>query len=298
MSRATKSSLIDLVARAGAARGLILGRERWLALILCGDVLVAGERCREPKRKFPENAIIEFQDLPTGAGALTAVSDCLMPLPPRPFVSRGGDKLEAVLAAWQVLVAGRVWLDAGCSTGGFSHCLLLRGAALVHAVDVGYNQLDWRLRQHPAVAVHERTNIMGLELLDPPAAAAVADLSFRSMAGAAAKILALTRDNELYALIKPQFERKYFLAGKSPDDATPESATTFAGVVSPHETQAILEDVVTRLAAEGIALERISPAGLKGRTGNQEYIALLRRDPAGINQLASQGFEVISQLFA
>jgi 23S rRNA (cytidine1920-2'-O)/16S rRNA (cytidine1409-2'-O)-methyltransferase len=192
-------------------------------------------------------------------------------------------------------VAGRVWLDAGCSTGGFTHCLLLRGASLVHAVDVGYNLLDWRLRQLSRVRLHERTNIMGLESLQPRPQAAVADLSFRSMAGAAARILELVADNELYGLIKPQFERKYFRGGAG--DA---GLGEFSGVVSDQDTQSILGDVAERLAAEGIRLERLAPAGLRGRTGNQEYNALLRRDRSGqtAEDLAKAGQAIIAALSA
>jgi 23S rRNA (cytidine1920-2'-O)/16S rRNA (cytidine1409-2'-O)-methyltransferase len=276
-------------------------------------VRVAGERCREPRRLFPSDSMIELDPrsgllAERSAAVLSGPSAGAAPggagVPPLPFVSRGGDKLDSVLEAWRVPVSGRVWLDAGCSTGGFTHCLLLRGARLVHAVDVGYNQLDWRLRNHPAVAVHERTNIMGLDFLEPQPEAAVADLSFRSMEGAAGRILELVSDNELYALVKPQFERKYFIAGKDDDGdgtagaAGPAESESFTGVVAAGETQAILEDLAVRLAAEGIALERLAPAGLKGRSGNQEYIALLRRSEEAEAELIARARQAIAALFA
>ncbi len=287
-----KLPLINLVAAWLSAREgqTPLSRDRVLGLIFCGDVRVNDERCRDPKRLFPGDVRLEIKGFapaevgvmdsrpPLAGGAFLA--DVVATVPPKPFVSRGGKKLESALLAWNVAIAGRVWLDAGCSTGGFSHCLLLHGARLVHAVDVGYNLLDWRLRILTAVHVMERTNIMGLELLDPPAEAAVADLSFRSMQGAAAKILSLTSANELYALIKPQFERKYRRG--EPETPEPEAGEAFDGVVDDRETQAILEDVVRRLAGENIVMEKITPAGLRGRSGNQEYIALLRRGVADV----------------
>lgn len=103
----------------------------------------------------------------------------------RPYVSRGGYKLEGALQAFGLDVKGLVLLDAGSSTGGFTDCLLAHGARLVHAVDVGYNQLDWKLRSDERVVVHERTNIMGVEELSPTPDAATCDLSFRSISGAA-----------------------------------------------------------------------------------------------------------------
>ena len=189
-AKAAKLPLIDLVAVWLAAQaGGIASRDRLLALIFCGDVKINDERCRDPKRLFPAGSRLEIKGYLAGeatdvpgqlAGGRPAI---LSAIPPKPFVSRGGEKLESALLAWNVDIADRVWLDAGCSTGGFSHCLLLHGARLVHAVDVGYNLVDWRLRILPAMHVMERTNIMGLDGLDPPAEAAVADLSFRSMQG-------------------------------------------------------------------------------------------------------------------
>jgi 23S rRNA (cytidine1920-2'-O)/16S rRNA (cytidine1409-2'-O)-methyltransferase len=145
---------------------------------------------------------------------------------------------------------------------------------------------------------------MGLDFLEPQPEAAVADLSFRSMEGAAGRILELVSDNELYALVKPQFERKYFIAGKDDDGdgtagaAGPAESESFTGVVAAGETQAILEDLAVRLAAEGIALERLAPAGLKGRSGNQEYIALLRRSEEAEAELIARARQAIAALFA
>ncbi len=125
-----------------------------------------------------------------------------------PYVSRGGEKLAAGLDLWGIACEGKTWIDAGCSTGGFTDCLLRRGASLVYAIDVGENQLDWRLRADPRVRVMESTNVMAVraEELDPVPDSAVADLSFRSLRQAAARILGLTTERRGIFLVKPQFE--------------------------------------------------------------------------------------------
>jgi 23S rRNA (cytidine1920-2'-O)/16S rRNA (cytidine1409-2'-O)-methyltransferase len=131
---------------------------------------------------------------------------------------------------------------------------------------------------------------MSVDRLEPRPEAAVADLSFRSMAGAAARILELVSGNELYGLIKPQFERRFTELENADGE--------FSGVVGKGETPAILRDVLERLAAEGIVAERLAPAGLRGRGGNQEYLALLRRAPAGADPagLAGRGWELVRAL--
>ena len=149
-------------------------KDELFARVLCGEVFVDGERVKDPKRQVSLDAEVDLES-------------------PR-FVSRGAEKLEAALDAWEVAVSGKVFLDAGASTGGFTDCLLQRGAALVHAVDVGFNQLDYRLREDERVVVHERTNITAVDRLDPPADVAVCDLSFRSLGGVARRLLALSRE--------------------------------------------------------------------------------------------------------
>lgn len=212
--------------------------------MLCGEVVVDGERVRDPRERF--------------------AADCEITMVSKRFVSRGGEKLEGVLDAWHIDVEGKVVLDAGASTGGFTDCVLQRGAALVHAADVGHNQLDYSLRTNPRVHAMERTNIMDITALDPPPHLATADLSFRSIAGAARHILSLTTENLLVALIKPQFE------WRDPDEA-------FSGVVRSEESvKRILADVRARLRAEGCEIAREAPSPITGRRGNQEYFFLLR----------------------
>lgn len=173
------------------ARGLAESRERAQRLIMAGLVLVDGERARHAgKRVRPDAAIVV-----TGAD--------------HAYVSRGGVKLAAALDAFAVDPSGLVCVDVGASTGGFTDCLLQRGAALVHAVDVGYGQLAWQLRTDPRVRVHERTNMRTLApgTLDPTPRLAVIDASFISLRLLLEPTLAqLARPAMIVALVKPQFE--------------------------------------------------------------------------------------------
>jgi 23S rRNA (cytidine1920-2'-O)/16S rRNA (cytidine1409-2'-O)-methyltransferase len=215
-------------------------REELLARILCGEVRVDGARIRDPR--FPV--------------------DCSeVSLERRPFVSRGGLKLDGALAAHGPAVAGLCLLDAGCSTGGFTDCLLQRGAARVIAVDVGYGQLDYRLRRDPRVTALERTNILSLvpgSLPEVPDAA-VADLSFRSLRRAAAHLLTLTSRHWLLALVKPQFEWR-------------SAGADFRGVVrDPEVRRRVLASLARDLGAEGVFLERVAAASPAGARGNREF---------------------------
>ena len=233
-------SLLDLL----AALYPETPREALFARVLCGEVVVDGSVLRDPKVAVPADAEVVLSS--------------------KRFVSRGGFKLDPVLEAWHLPVEGKVFLDAGCSTGGFTDALLQRGAVLVHAVDVGAGQLDWKLRADPRVVVREGTNVMALTTLDPAPSAAVADLSFRSLRGAAAKVLSLTTEGWLVALIKPQFEWV---------DPPP----GFQGVVPDDQWPAILERLTKDLEGEGVALAELLPSAVRGRKGNQEYLAKLIR---------------------
>ena len=215
-------------------------REELLARILCGEVLVDGARIRDPRFR---------------------VSGARVTMERRRFVSRGGLKLDGALSAHGPPVAGLCLLDAGCSTGGFTDCLLQRGAQRVIAVDVGYGQLDFRLRRDPRVIVLERTNILSLTPAALPAApdAAVADLSFRSLRRAAAHLLAITARQWLLALVKPQFEWR-----------SPEAG--FRGVVrDPGAQRRILVSLARDLELEGVYLERVAAASPAGARGNREF---------------------------
>ncbi len=177
---------------------MVGSRQRARALIMAGKVLVAGEIAQKPGKEVPCDAELVV------AAAI-------------PFVSRGGIKLSTALDAFHLDPTGLTVLDAGASTGGFTDCLLQRGAARVIAVDVGYGQLDWKLRNDPRVSVMERTNF---RLLDPrrlPHAvdAAVADLSFISLRLVLPKFReTLPEGAWLVPLVKPQFEVGRFAVGK------------------------------------------------------------------------------------
>ncbi len=239
-------------------------RESLYARILSGEVYVDEERVLDPRR-------------PVSADAQVAMRD-------REFVSRGGLKLDFALREWSIEVRGKVFLDAGSSTGGFTDCLLKRGAAFVHAVDVGYNQLAFSLRADPRVILHERVNILSLERLDPPADAAVADLSFRSIVGAARHLLALTREGWLIALVKPQFELRgakgvirdegHFGGAESGEEAR------FHGVIKDSATrEAVVDHVAKALEERGMRVERRLASPITGRKGNLEYLFLVRLKP-------------------
>lgn len=171
-------------------RGLVSSRHRAQALIMAGKVLVDGARIDKPGREVPVAAAISIEE-------------------ELPYVSRGGLKLSEALDHFKIDPRDLVILDAGASSGGFTDCLLQRGAAKVIAVDVGYGQLDWKLRKHPRVTIMERTNIRFLETTALPCqvAAAVADLSFISLRLVLPKLAEfLPQFGWLVALVKPQFE--------------------------------------------------------------------------------------------
>ena len=205
---------------------------------------VAGEKIKDPERLIPSDAFISFEQ--------------------KRFVSRGGKKLDYALSQWNIDVSGKVLIDAGSSTGGFSQVLLLHGASHVHAVDVGYNQLDYTLRTRPEISVHERTNIMSVTSFSPPPDAAVVDISFRSVVPVIRHLFPLLREKWLLVLIKPQFE------WKNPDK-------TFDGVVRSKEHHAeILEGVIRSLWAGETFPVAILESPISGRKGNREFLFEIR----------------------
>jgi 23S rRNA (cytidine1920-2'-O)/16S rRNA (cytidine1409-2'-O)-methyltransferase len=183
--------------------------------------------------------------------------------PVRRFVSRGGLKLEAALDRFGIDVSGRRALDAGASTGGFTDCLLQRGAAHVVAVDVGYGQLDWRLRQDPRVTVMERTNVRDLRPGDLPFEPGVvtADLSFISLGLALPALIPTAADGaDFVLLVKPQFE-----AGR-------EDVGTKGVVSDPAAWDRVLRDTVRRAAHEGVRPQAVMASPLVGPAGNVEFL--------------------------
>ncbi|MBV8386441.1 MAG: TlyA family RNA methyltransferase [Acidimicrobiia bacterium] len=232
-------------------RGLSPSRERARADIAAGRVTVAGAPAEKASRLVAPEEPLRL------AGE-----------PPR-FVSRGGEKLAAALDQFDVEVAGRHALDAGASTGGFTDCLLQRGAAHVVAVDVGRGQLHQRLRVDPRVTVLERTNVRQLSPADldgAPFPLVVADLSFISLRTVAANLLDLSSPAaDLVVLVKPQFE-----AGRA-------EASRGRGVIrDPEVWERAVEGVAAAFAAEGSDMIDTMRSPLTGADGNVEFLMHLR----------------------
>jgi 23S rRNA (cytidine1920-2'-O)/16S rRNA (cytidine1409-2'-O)-methyltransferase len=179
-------------------RGLAPTREKAQALIMAGSVLVDGRMAAKPGQPVDAEIRIEVIAQP-------------------PFVSRGGLKLAAAIAQFCIRVADRICLDVGASTGGFTDCLLQRGAARVHAVDVGAGQLDWKIRTDPRVVVHDKLNARYLrpEDLGEPIGLAVCDVSFISATLIVPAVHPVLQPaGEMVILVKPQFEAGKGQVGK------------------------------------------------------------------------------------
>jgi 23S rRNA (cytidine1920-2'-O)/16S rRNA (cytidine1409-2'-O)-methyltransferase len=228
-----------------AGRGLAPSRARAQALIAAGLVVVDGQPARGPDQMVEPGSALEV-------------------LGRRRYVSRGGEKLAPAIETMALHVAGRTAVDVGASTGGFTDVLLQAGAAHVIAVDVGYGQLDWRLRNDPRVTVLERVNIRELDKLPRPADLAVVDVSFISLRLVLPKLAPmLRRPADVVALVKPQFEVGKGKVGKG-------------GVVRDPKLQ---NEVLDQLAAFARSLEfevkGQTPSAIAGRRGNREFFLWL-----------------------
>jgi 23S rRNA (cytidine1920-2'-O)/16S rRNA (cytidine1409-2'-O)-methyltransferase len=240
-------------------RGLSPSREAAAEAVRDGLVLVAGSLATKPSRLVSPAEPIELK------------------LPARRWASRGGDKLDPALDRLRVRVAGRRCLDAGASTGGFTHVLLERGAAEVVAVDVGRGQLDARVRQDPRVRVHDGVNVRSLtaELIGGPVDLTVADLSFISLRLVLPALAAVTApDGDLVLLVKPQFE-----AGRE--------AVRRGGVVrDPAAWAGAVRSVAEAAAGRGLGVAGICPSPLPGPAGNVELFLHLRAGAAPLDEAA------------
>ena len=231
-------------------RGLVPNRERAQRLILAGAVLVGDRPATKPGVLVPADAPLRLR---------ARASD---------YVSRGGEKLAGALDAFGLDVAGAVALDVGASTGGFTDCLLRRGARRVIALDVGYGQLAWSLRQDPRVLVLERTNARGLDatMLPETPDLATVDVSFISLALVLPPVAATLRaGGTMVALVKPQFEAGRSQVGKG-------------GVVRDPAVRAAAVTAV-RQAAEAIGFRMRGEADsvLHGPKGNREVFLWLEK---------------------
>jgi 23S rRNA (cytidine1920-2'-O)/16S rRNA (cytidine1409-2'-O)-methyltransferase len=230
-------------------RGLVPSRERARALILAGQVKVNGQ-------------VVSKAGAPVGADAIVELIT-----PDHPYVGRGGVKLAHALDVFAIDPAGRQALDVGASTGGFTDVLLQRGAASVIALDVGHNQLDWKLRTDPRVVVREGVNARALSAGDVPHAVTlvtidVAFISLRQILPALPPFLAPAAD--IVALVKPQFEAGRAEVGKG-------------GLVSdPAVHAAVIARVGEAAVALGLARLGMTPSPITGATGNQEFFLHLR----------------------
>lgn len=229
-------------------RGLVESRERAQRLIMAGLVFVGDRRIDKPGQRVPDDVALEVRG------------------EDHPYVSRGGVKLAAALDASGIDPAGAVAVDVGASTGGFTDCLLQRGASRVYAVDVGYGQLAWKLRGDPRVVNLERTNA---RLLTPaafpePLDLAVIDASFISLRLVLPVVVTwLPPARPIVALVKPQFEVGKGRVGKG-------------GVVRDPALHAeVLADVETFAASLGARVVMTLPSPLFGPAGNREFLLVL-----------------------
>jgi 23S rRNA (cytidine1920-2'-O)/16S rRNA (cytidine1409-2'-O)-methyltransferase len=226
-------------------RGLAPSRERAQALILAAKVQVDGERVTKAGRLVPVGS------------AITLTGEDL------PYVSRGGLKLEHALDEFRLSVEGLVAMDVGASTGGFTDCLLQRGAIRVYAVDVGYGQLAWELRQDPRVVAIERQNIRSLpaDLIPESIQIATVDTSFISLKLVLPAVLLFMADEAaLVALIKPQFEAGRAQVGKG-------------GVVrDPAVHEQVCRSTVELVESLGCSVMGVTPSPILGPKGNREFL--------------------------
>lgn len=239
-----------------AERGLFASRSRAAASVMAGEVTVGSERRRaaKPGEMVADDVLVEVKQAPA-------------------FVSRGGVKLDNALTACGLDVAGRHALDVGASTGGFSDCLLKRGASAVVGVDVGYGELDYRLRTNPRVTVLERTNARTLtrEMLPYVCDLATIDVSFISLAKVLPAVVGcLTERHDVMAMVKPQFEVGRERVGKG-------------GVVrSAQDRREALVSAAMSAVEQGETVMGMYPSGLPGPKGNLEtFLWLAEGDRPG-----------------
>ena len=232
-------------------RGLAPTRARAQSLILAGKVTVDGEVATKAGAPVAEGAVVALRE------------------DDHPFVSRGALKLEKGLAAFAIDPAGKVALDVGASTGGFTDLLLRRGAARVYAIDVGYGQLAWALRQDPRVVVLERQNVRSIDLalVPEPCDLAVIDVSFISLTlvlPRVAELLQPPAGKPIIALVKPQFEVGREQVGKG-------------GVVRDDEARrGAIVKVATWARERGFGVGEAVESPITGPAGNVEYLLLLQ----------------------
>ena len=230
-------------------RGLTESRSRSQALVLAGEVLVNGQPAQKPGMKVPLSAELEL-------------------IAPAPYVSRGGYKLAAALDHFAIDVSNSICADVGACTGGFTDVLLKRNAKRVYAIDVGYGQLDWGLRNNQQVVVMERTNARYLKTLPEKVELLCVDVSFISLR----LILPVARnwlesDGDIVPLIKPQFE------------AGPEKVGKGGVIRNPEIHRQVLEDFANWSVQNHLYPKGLIPSPIMGASGNREFLMLLKQSP-------------------
>ena len=252
------------------SQGLAASREKAKAIIMSGNVLVNGQREDKAGTMIDVKAEITVK-----GGQLK-------------YVSRGGLKLEKAMSHFDLTLEGRVCMDVGASTGGFTDCMLQNGAVKVYSVDVGHGQLDWKLRNDPRVVCMEKTNIRYVtpEQIEEPAAFVSIDVSFISLTKVLPPVRELmTEDGEIVCLIKPQFEAGREKVGKK-------------GVVrDPKVHVEVFEKVIDFAATVGLESRELEFSPIKGPEGNIEYLLhlLKRPDAASVEPFAGNVQEIVAQ---
>ena len=261
MSERKKKERLD---RLLVERGLVESRSKGKTLIMAGEVRVDGEKAITPGMVVPADAEIEL-------------------ISPMPYVSRGGLKLEAALDAFNIKISGKTCADVGACTGGFTDVLLQRGARQLYAIDVGYGQLDWKLRQNRRVVIMERTNARYLKVLPEPIEIVSIDVSFISLKLILPSVQEWVSDQaDIVALIKPQFEAGRRYVGKG-------------GIVrDPAVHRQVLIEILTWSINNGLTPKDLIRSPISGSGGNTEFLVWLR--PGGGSDLELE--EKVRQLTA
>ena len=232
-------------------KGLVDSREKAKRIIMEGNAFIGTERINKPGDKIDDNAEVTIKD--------NRIS----------YVSRGGLKLEKAIDLYHIDLEGKVCMDIGASTGGFTDCMLKNGASKVYAVDVGYGQLDWKLRSDEKVVVMERTNIRYVEeeTIGEPIDFISIDVSFislRLVLPVAKKLL--SEEGELVALIKPQFEAGKDKVGKK-------------GIIRDKNTHLeVINGIVDFVTVEGFGVLGLTYSPITGATGNIEYLIYIKKN--------------------
>lgn len=231
--------------------GSVKTREKAKRIIMTGIVFVNHQRIDKPGH------VVDISDLIEIKGSVM------------PYVSRGGYKLEKAIQSFDIDVSGKVVMDIGASTGGFTDCLLQNGAIKVYAIDVGYGQLDWRLRNDPRVCVMERTNIryLNTEKVSELPQIVTIDVSFISLKLVLPVVKSfLSQDGCIITLVKPQFEAGREKVGKK-------------GVIrQPEVHQEVLQDIIGFIQKQQLIVQNITFSPIKGPEGNIEFLLCITRN--------------------